>query len=74
MFKTVSEPFSILCFEREPTEFGNTRKQQDRAFMKTQFEQILSKQLACKQCPHFENNTSYKFQINSMPSETKLGP
>ena len=43
MFKTVSEPFSILCFEREPTEFGYTRKQQDRAFMKTQFVQILSK-------------------------------
>ena len=28
-FKTVSEPFNILCFEREPTEFGYTRKQQD---------------------------------------------
>ena len=28
-FKTVSEPFNILCFEREPTEFEYTRKQQD---------------------------------------------
>ena len=44
-FKTVSEAFNILCFEREPTEFGYTRKQQDEAFMKTPFVQIVSKQL-----------------------------